>query len=212
MLQIDGSYLKEQAMDQVQNVTQGDTRMRIKRIITIALSIALFAATLSPFVTATATVSAADSVSSITVEANKAEGLSAITAVLNGQDVAATETHFADTFRRFDAETPNVALGRKGMSFLTSYYRSVFPDLKYTVEDVIAEGDRVVTRWTATGTHSGYFGLHVPTGNQVTWSGTTIWQLLDGKIVTAWVSQDMAGLTQQLGGNAATSWGPAYYR
>lgn len=212
MPQIAGINVEEQKMYQVQEVTQGEPRMRIKRIVTIALSIALFAATLSPFIIATATVSAADSVSSIGVEANKAEVLSAITAVLNGQDVAAAETLFADNFRRFDAETPNVALGRKGMSFLTSYYRSVFPDLKYTVEDVIAEGDRVVTRWTATGTHLGAYGLHAPTGNQVTWAGTTVWQLLDGKIVTVWVSQDMMGLTRQLDGNAEASWGPAYHR
>jgi steroid delta-isomerase-like uncharacterized protein len=126
--------------------------------------------------------------------------------------VSAIESLFAENFVRHDAATPNVAFGRKGMAFLTSYYRSAFPDLKYTVEDVIAEGDRVVTRWTATGTHQGWFRLYAPTGSQVTWSGVTIWQIRDGKIITIWAEQDTAGLAQQLGGNAATSWGPAYYR
>jgi steroid delta-isomerase-like uncharacterized protein len=178
----------------------------------IALAITLFAATLSSAFTATSSVSAAENVNMLVPAANKVLVQSAVEDVMNGRNLSAADTLFADNFARYEASTPNVALGRKGMAFLTSYDRRAFSDLNYAVEDVIAEGDRVVTRWTATGTHQGFFGLYAPTGKEVTWSGVTIWQVRDGKILTIWVEQDTASQLQQLGGNAATSWGPAYYR
>jgi steroid delta-isomerase-like uncharacterized protein len=187
-------------------------QLRKTRLARIALVITLFAATLYSTFTGTSSVSAAENVNMLVPAANKVLVQSAVEEVLNGRNVSAADTLFADNFVRYDAATPNVSLGRKGMAFLTSYYRSAFPDLNYTVEDVIAEGDRVVTRWTATGTHQGFFGLYAPTGNQVTWSGVMIWQVRDGKILTVWVDQDTAGHTRQLGGNAETSWGPTYYR
>jgi len=69
-----------------------------------------------------------------------------------------------------------------------------------TVEDVIAEGDKVVTRWTIRGTHRGEFMGQPPTGKQVTWSGINITRLVAGKAVEDWVEQDTLGLMQQLAG------------
>jgi steroid delta-isomerase-like uncharacterized protein len=76
---------------------------------------------------------------------------------------------------------------------------SAFPDLKRPVEDLVAEGDKVVARWTSVGTHQGDFMGIPPTGKQVTTSGITIFRLEDGKIVEEWSESDMLGMLQQVG-------------
>jgi steroid delta-isomerase-like uncharacterized protein len=81
-----------------------------------------------------------------------------------------------------------------------SMYLSAFPDLHATVEDVIAEGDKVVTRWTIRGTHQGEieeFGP--PTGKQIEIKGITIHRIEGGKIVEEWERYDILSIMQQLG-------------
>jgi steroid delta-isomerase-like uncharacterized protein len=81
-----------------------------------------------------------------------------------------------------------------------STYLSAFPDLSFTVEDVIAEGDKVVTRWTLRGTHQGEvedFGP--PTGRQIEQEGITIHRIEEGKIVEEWERYDLLSFLQQLG-------------
>jgi steroid delta-isomerase-like uncharacterized protein len=81
-----------------------------------------------------------------------------------------------------------------------SMYLSAFPDLQATVEDVIAEGDKVVTRWTIRGTHQEEieeFGP--PTGKQIEIKGITIHRIEDGKIVEEWTRYDNLSIMQQLG-------------
>ncbi len=79
-------------------------------------------------------------------------------------------------------------------------YKTAFPDMKATVEDVIAEGDKVVTRVTIRGTHQGEieeFGP--PTGRQIEVKGITIQRIEEGKIVEDWDSYDNLSIMQQLG-------------
>jgi predicted ester cyclase len=85
-----------------------------------------------------------------------------------------------------------------------SQWHTTFPDLHCTVELQVAEGDLVVTRWTARGTHKGeYWGLAFkgipPTGKQVTWTTTEIVRLVDSKMVEYWYNDDFLGRLQQLG-------------
>ena len=85
-----------------------------------------------------------------------------------------------------------------------SHFHTTFPDFQYIVELQVAEGDLVVTRLTARGTHTGeYQGLTYksipPTGKQVTWTFTEIVRILDGKIVEQWSNGDDLGRLQQLG-------------
>jgi predicted ester cyclase len=68
-----------------------------------------------------------------------------------------------------------------------------------TINDQIAEGDKVVTRWTATGTHKGQLMAIAPTNKHATVTGVDIDRYQDGKVVEAWASYDMFGLLQQLG-------------
>ena len=79
-------------------------------------------------------------------------------------------------------------------------YKTAFPDLSPTVEDVIAEGDKVVSRWTIRGTHQGEIeGFGPPTGKQIELEGITISRIEGGKIVEEWNRYDNLSLLQQLG-------------
>ena len=76
---------------------------------------------------------------------------------------------------------------------------TAFPDPHYTVEDLIAEGDKVVARFTFRGTHQGDFMGIPPTGKHVSWTGIRIARIEDDKFVETWTNSDDLGLFQQLG-------------
>ncbi|MGA2630797.1 MAG: ester cyclase [Terriglobia bacterium] len=82
--------------------------------------------------------------------------------------------------------------------FVASVYAAV-PDIRFTIEDQVAEGDKLVTRWSCTGTHQGEFMGLAPTGKQVTTSGVTISRIVEGKFVEVRQETDALGLLQQLG-------------
>jgi len=77
---------------------------------------------------------------------------------------------------------------------------AAFPDIKVTTEHIIAEWDKVVIRWTATGTHPGELMGIPASGRQVTWTGMTIYRFADGKIVESWWAYDALGMMQQITG------------
>jgi steroid delta-isomerase-like uncharacterized protein len=81
--------------------------------------------------------------------------------------------------------------------FIDSFSAS-FPDLRLTVEDVVASDDRVAARVSFRGTHSGAFQGIPPTGRQVTFSSLEFNRMANGKVAEHWVNLDMAGLLQQL--------------
>jgi steroid delta-isomerase-like uncharacterized protein len=89
--------------------------------------------------------------------------------------------------------------GREGAKQYVAALRAAFPDLRMTIEDQIAEGDRVVTRWTARGTHMGEFQGILPTGKQARVAGIDIDRIADGKTVECWSHMDELGMMQQLG-------------
>ena len=85
---------------------------------------------------------------------------------------------------------------------LKQYVASVlaaFPDIRFTIEDQVAEGDKLVTRWSCTGNHQGEFMGLAPTGKQMTTSGTDTYRIVEGKIVEQRAQWDALGLFQQLG-------------
>lgn len=90
----------------------------------------------------------------------------------------------------------------RGLEDFKGYMRSVravFPDFHNSIEDLIAEGDRVVARLTYRGTHKGeLFGI-VPTGRQVVYAGVAMFRITGGKIVDGWVLGDTLVLMQQIG-------------
>jgi steroid delta-isomerase-like uncharacterized protein len=89
--------------------------------------------------------------------------------------------------------------GLEGVKGLIGVLRTAFPDLKFTIEGQIAEGDQVATRLTVRGTHLGEFMGIPATGKQMAVSGVSIWRLADGKLVNEWVNWDSLAMMQQLG-------------
>ena len=77
--------------------------------------------------------------------------------------------------------------------------REAFPDLTYTIEDQIAEGDKVATRFTARGTHLGELAGHPPTGKKVEVTGINICRIQGDKITEHWPHADILGMMRQLG-------------
>lgn len=94
---------------------------------------------------------------------------------------------------------PGEVKGAAGIMQAVTMFRTAFPDLVYVVEEEIAEGDLVVARFSARGTHLGPFLGHAPTGRVVTYRGIDINRIRDGRIVESWVQYDALGLLQQLG-------------
>ncbi len=89
--------------------------------------------------------------------------------------------------------------GVEGARQFIEMYRNAFPDTQMTVEDVIAEGDKVVTRWTARGTHQGEMLGISPSGNRVEVTGISVDRIEDGKFVESWSIYDALGMMQQIG-------------
>jgi steroid delta-isomerase-like uncharacterized protein len=79
------------------------------------------------------------------------------------------------------------------------YFRNAVPDLTYTIEDQIAEGDKVVSRYTVSGTHQGEFFGVAGTGERITMSGISIDRFEDGKMVEEWPEYDLLGVMRQIG-------------
>jgi steroid delta-isomerase-like uncharacterized protein len=97
-----------------------------------------------------------------------------------------------------DPANPEPVRGPEGVRESISMYRAAFPDLRLTVEEQLAEGDLVATRWSSRGTQKGELMGIEPTGKQVTVSGVTISRLVDGKVVEEFHSWDTFGLMRQL--------------
>ena len=104
----------------------------------------------------------------------------------------------APTFVNHDPTTGDTK-GPQGTRELIEGYRSAFPDLKLTIEEQVAEGDLVATRWTARGTHKGELMGIAPTGKESTVTGMSIEKIKDGKIVESWNNWDTLGMMRQLG-------------
>jgi steroid delta-isomerase-like uncharacterized protein len=97
----------------------------------------------------------------------------------------------------FPGEPP----GREGFKQSATAMRAAFPDLHFTNEEMISEGDIVAHRYTMHGTHAGAFLGLPPTGRAVTMRGIDILQFAGGKVVARWARTDDLGLMQQLNGS-----------
>jgi steroid delta-isomerase-like uncharacterized protein len=106
---------------------------------------------------------------------------------------------FTPNYTHHDSSTPDFGHGPEGERKRATLYRTAFPDIHLTVEDIVAEGETVMTRWSCRGTHKGDLNGIVPTGKQVNISGVTVVRLTNGKMAEGYVNWDALGLMQQLG-------------
>ncbi len=89
--------------------------------------------------------------------------------------------------------------GLKDYKQSTSEFYSAFPDVHFTIDDMVVEGDKVVARWTMTGTHKGEIGGIPPTNKKITVWGVNIEHIVGGKFIETWERYDSLGFMQQLG-------------
>jgi steroid delta-isomerase-like uncharacterized protein len=97
------------------------------------------------------------------------------------------------------AGLPGPLRGLQAWKDLAAAYYIAFPDLQVTVQDLIAEGDKVAARYTISGTQQGEFQGIPATGKHVTITETDIYRIVGGKIVEHWAEFDALGMLQQLG-------------
>jgi steroid delta-isomerase-like uncharacterized protein len=133
----------------------------------------------------------------MSAEQNKAILRQAYDAI-NRNDLDALDEMVASDITDHDP-APGQAPGLEGVKDYFSSLHAAFPDVHMEVEDMIAEGDKVVARVSVGGTHQGEFMGIAPTGNRVTITGIDILRITDGKVVEHWGKFDDLGMMQQLG-------------
>ena len=119
--------------------------------------------------------------------------------VYTKKKLAALEEFITPNHIDHSAAAASLPVGPEGSRQAIGMMLTAFPDLHVTVEDMIAEGDKVVTRFTSHGTQKRAFMGIPPTGKQVTVSSIVIARIADGKIVEQWGLDDQMGMLQQLG-------------
>lgn len=132
-------------------------------------------------------------------EENKALARRWFEELFNQEELDVADEILAQGHLDHDPTLPDTSDGPEGSKETVRLYRGAFPDTHITVEDQIAEGDLVVTRWTARGTHQGDLMGVPPSGNQATVEGITINRISDGKIAESWANYDALGMMQQIG-------------
>ena len=106
---------------------------------------------------------------------------------------------FADDYVRHDLRPTAALPGPAGQKKIADDFRAAFPDLRVTVDLIVSDGEFVVGRWTASGTHLGAWGGLEPTGRRATFSAANIFRLENGKVVEIWNHRDDFGLAEQIG-------------
>jgi steroid delta-isomerase-like uncharacterized protein len=106
---------------------------------------------------------------------------------------------FAQNYNHHDSSTPDLGRGPDSEKKRVTLYRNAFPDIRFTVEDLIAEGESVTARWSCHGTHKGELNGIAPTGKQFTISGISVARFTNGRMVEGYVNWDALGMMQQLG-------------
>lgn len=132
------------------------------------------------------------------LEELKAISRRSIEDIWNAGNTDAVDDIYAADFVYHIVGSPEIH-GTEGFKQFVTMYLTAFPDLQFTIDDQIAEGDKVVTRWTATGTHNGELMGISPTGKSSTVMGISISRVAGGKIEEGWVNWDILGMLQQLG-------------
>jgi predicted ester cyclase len=134
----------------------------------------------------------------MTVEQNKAIARRVVDEILNQGKTSVADELFTPGFTDREAENKGYG-GLVGFKQYVTELRRAFPDLHYTIDDIIGEGDKTVVRLTGSGTFKNEFMHMSPTDKHATWSEIHIGRLSGGKIAEHWGRADQLGMLQQLG-------------
>jgi predicted ester cyclase len=130
-------------------------------------------------------------------EANKAIYRRAWQELMNQRNLAIVDELFAPNYVLHDPHVP--LSGRKALKHFTVALHQGFADLRLTLDDLLAEGDKVVQRFTLTGTHTGALRALLPSGKRMTLTGLILGRIAYGQIVEEWRGADWLSWYQQLG-------------
>jgi steroid delta-isomerase-like uncharacterized protein len=119
--------------------------------------------------------------------------------VWNKGHMQVTDELFASTYTHHDSSSPDLGRGPESEKKRVNLYRNAFPDIRFTVDDILTEGETVVARWSCRGTHKGELNGIAPTNKQFHISGISIARFTNGKMFEGYVNWDALGLMQQLG-------------
>jgi steroid delta-isomerase-like uncharacterized protein len=132
-------------------------------------------------------------------EENKAVARRWFEELFNAGNLEVADEIIAQDHINHDPTLPDIPPGPEGQKQIVNLYRGAFTNAHISIEEQLTEGDTVVTRWTARGTHQGELMGVPPTGNQVTITGITINRISGGKIAESWTNYDALGMMQQIG-------------
>ena len=135
----------------------------------------------------------------MSVDENKAAFRRLPEEIINSGNLDLADEVFASDYIEHIPPPPGMPGGLEGFKAFFTMVRSAFPDLHYTVENVLAEGEMVAGHVTVRGTHQGEFLGIAPTGREVTWTETHVARFENGKLVEHWGNTDDLGTMQQLG-------------
>ena len=135
----------------------------------------------------------------MSTEQNKALVRQMVEELFNRGNMSRADEFLAPDFVEREELPPGIPRDREGVKQLTIMLRSAFPDFKATIDDIVAEGDKVVIRQTWSGTHKGEFMGVPPTGKAVSIGVIDIIRVAGGKFVEHWGQMDSMGMMQQLG-------------
>jgi steroid delta-isomerase-like uncharacterized protein len=135
----------------------------------------------------------------MSAEENKALTRRVLEEIFTEGNLDLADDLIAPDFVDHDSAMPEDVHGVEGFKEFVRMYRSAFPDIHVEVEDQVAEGDKVATRWRAGGTHEGEIAGVPATGNWVEITGMEISRISGGKIAEIWDNYDVMGMMQQIG-------------
>ena len=124
--------------------------------------------------------------------------------VLVDWNMSLVDDFVADQFTSHDWPKGSPSGPEAFRNYYSNIIRSVLPDARYEVDDLIAEADKVVVRWRLLGTHKGKFNNIAPTGKFITLRGIAVYRLEDSKLIERWVVTDLHGLLEELRGSVQT--------
>lgn len=141
-------------------------------------------------------------------EINKATIQKLVDRFWNGGDASVFEEAFKEDYVEHN-RPPGMEPGREGLKKFVIGFRQAFSNSSTTLDDIVAEGNRVAWRWTFRGTHTGEVMGIPASGKSVVLQGLTLEHMDGGRITDRWSQLDMAGLMQQIGASAAPAGHPA---
>lgn len=117
----------------------------------------------------------------------------------NTGNLVPADEFVAPNWTNHDPGTPPLSAGPEGFKQLVSGYRAAFPDIRMTLDDLLVEGDKVVGRWTASGTNTGPLNGMPPTNKKATITGISLLTFEGGQVASSHTNWDTLGMLQQLG-------------